>query len=120
MALTDFGKDEAMDGPGVFGATRYISFHLTNDTELSGHGYARKSLTQSQADKSATDGVVTTPDNFECWTASDGSAQRPMKFALYSALTGGNQVFEPEDLDATIPAAPADGQAYQASLSFGP
>ena len=120
MALTDFGKNAAMDGPGVFGATRYISFHLTSDTELSGNGYVRKSLTTSQAVTTSSAGVVTTPDNFECWTASTASAQRPMKFSLYSALTGGSQIYETEDLDATIPAAPGDGQAYEASLTFNP
>ena len=41
MAWTDLGKAKVMD-EGIDGATRYVSLHLTDDTELSGHGYARK------------------------------------------------------------------------------
>ena len=47
MALTNRGKQQAMS-VGIASTTRYISLHLTNNTELSGHGYARKSISPSQ------------------------------------------------------------------------
>ena len=115
--MTDRGKQQAMS-VGIASATRYISFHLTNDTELSGHGYARKSLTAAQQTVSSA-GVITGPTDLECWTASDARAQDPSKVALYDALTGGNQLFEPETLTTDV-AAPANGQAVRISLTLNP
>ena len=118
MALTDRGKELAM-GVGIASATRYISLHLTNGTELSGHGYARKAITMAEMSVSNA-GVITGPANFEIYTADDATAQRAQQCALYDAAAGGGEVFEPEALTGTIPAAPVNGQAFRLSLTMNP
>ena len=97
---------------------RFISFHLSSDTELSGHGYARKAINHSSLTVAAT-GIATGPTNLEIYTASDASAQNADKWALYDALTGGNQIYEPEDFTADV-AAPANGQAVRLTPIFNP
>ena len=118
MALTNRGKQQAMS-VGIASTTRYISLHLTNDSQLSGHGYARKSMSPGQMTVSSA-GVITGPANLEIYVASDGSAQRAQKVALYDASTGGNQLFEPQVIDATIPAAPVEGQGFRLTLTLNP
>ena len=54
------------------------------------------------------------------YVASDGSAQRAQQVALYDASTGGNQLFEPDAIDATIPAAPVEGQGFRLTLTLNP
>ena len=117
MALTNAGKSYVVKND-LDTSTEYISLHLTNDTELTGHGYARKALTSSDKTVRATDGRITGPTNFEIYTAGTNSAQQAQQVALYSAATGGNQLFEPEAIDATIPDAPANGQAFRLSLTL--
>lgn len=120
MALTNRGKRYAME-QGVFpdsDTNRFISFHLTNDTELSGHGYARKAINHSQLTVAAT-GIATGPTNYEIYTANDATAQDANKWALYDALTGGNQIYEPEAFTTDI-AAPASGQTARLTPIFNP
>ena len=117
MALTNRGKQLAMS-VGIASATRYISFQLANGTELSGHGYARKSISTAQMTVSSA-GVITGPTNLECWTASDASAQNPGQVALHDSLTGGDQIYEPEDLTTDV-AAPASGQSVRLTLTLNP
>lgn len=120
MALTNRGKRYAME-VGIFpddDTDRYISLHLSDDTELSGHGYARKSINHSQLTVAAT-GVATGPTNLEIYTASDASAQDADKFALYDAATGGNQIFEPETFSTDV-GAPANGQTVRLTPTFTP
>ena len=118
MAYTDKGL-ETVQSVGTASATRYISLHLTDDSELSDHGYARKAITAAQMSV-ATDGVITGPADHPIYTADDDSAQRAQKVALYDAETGGNQLLEPEAIDATIPAAPVDGQEFRLTLTLNP
>ena len=118
MAFTDRGKELAMS-VGIASATRYISLHLTNGTELAAHGYARKAITAAEMSTSNA-GVITGPANFEIYTANDGTAQRAQQNAVYDALTGGSQILEPEALTGTIPAAPVDGQAFRLTLTINP
>ena len=115
--FSDKGKELAMEG--IAAATRYISFHLSGGTELSGHGYARKSITAAQMSVSSA-GVLTGPADLECWTASDGSAQNPDQWNLYTALTGGDAILDgPEDLSTDV-AAPVNGQAVTLSITLTP
>ena len=117
MPYTDAAKLVAQDGPGVFGATRYVSLHLASGTELSGHGYSRAAV--APADVSvAADGDATLPANLEIYTADDDSAQVAASANIYDAATGGNAYLDaPGELDAPLPGAPADGQALQVSLT---
>ena len=120
MALTNRGKQYAME-QGVFpddDTNRFISFHLPSNTELSGHGYARKSINHSQLTIAST-GIATGPTNFQIYTASDASAQDAGKWALYDALTGGSQIYEPEDFTTDV-GAPANGQAVRLTPIFNP
>ena len=103
---------------GIASATRYIANHLSNGTELSGHGYARKAITAAQMSVSNA-GVITGPANLELWTASDGSAQDPDQWAVYDAATGGNQIYEPEDFGTDV-SAPANGQAVRLTPTMNP
>ena len=118
MALTDRGKQVTMES-GLASATRYISLHLANDTELSGHGYARKAITSDEMTVSST-GIITGPNNFGIYTANDGSAQRAQKVGMYDAASAGNQLLEPEALTGTVPAAPVNGQEFRLSLTISP
>ena len=118
MALTNRGKQQAMS-VGIASTTRYISFHLTSNAELSGHGYARKSISAGQMTVSNA-GVITGPSNLEIYVASDGSAQRAQRVALYDASTGGNRLFDPEAIDTPIPAAPVEGQGFRFTLTLNP
>ena len=117
MALTNRGKELAMS-VGIASATRYISCHLSSGNELAGHGYARKAITNAQMTVAAT-GVITLPVNLPLWTASDGSAQNPDQWAVYDALTGGAQVFEPQDFTTDV-AAPGNGQAVRLTGVLNP
>ena len=98
--------------------TRYISLHLANGTELSAHGYARKAVTLSGWTISST-GVAVGATDLEIFTATDASAQDPGQVALYSAATGGSQIYEAEDLTTDV-AAPANGQAVRLTLTLNP
>ena len=118
MAFTDRGFQQAMS-VGIDSTTRYISLHLNNDNELSGHGYARKSISPSQMTVSNS-GVITGPANFQLYIASDDAAQRAQKLAIYDASTGGNQLVEPETISSPIPAAPTNGQALQMTITLSP
>ena len=118
MAFTNRGLQQAMS-VGIASATRYISLHLTNGTELSGHGYVRKSLTTAQMTLSAA-GVITGPANLGIYTASDSAAQRAQQCALYDAASSGNQLLQPENLTGTVPAAPVNGQEFRLSLTINP
>ena len=118
--MADFsnkGKELAMEGVAV--ATRYISHHLSDNTELSGHGYARKAITAAQMSVSSA-GVLTGPTDFECWTASDGSAQNPDKWNLYTASTGGDAILSAPEGFSTDVAAPVNGQAVTLSITLTP
>ena len=117
MAFTNKGKELAMK-EGIASQTRYISLHLTNNTELSGHGYARKAITSGQMSVAST-GVVTGPADLEIYEANDGSAQRAQKVALYDSRTGGNQLLTPEAITSP-PAAPINGQAFALTLTITP
>ena len=65
-------------------------------------------------------GVITGPTNLEIYVANDDAAQQAQRVALYDASTGGNQLFEPEAIDAPIPNAPVDGQALRFTLTLNP
>lgn len=120
MALTNRGKRYAME-QGVFpssGTNRYISLHLANDTELAGHGYARAAINHAQLTVAAT-GIATGPTNHEIYTASDATAQDADKWALYDALAGGAQIYDPEDFTTDV-AAPVNGQAVRLTPIFNP
>ena len=120
MALTNRGKQYAME-VGVFpddDTNRYISLHLANSTELSGHGYARAAINHSQLTIAAT-GIATGPTNHPIYTASDATAQNADEWALYDALTAGNQIYEPEDFTTDV-AAPASGQVVRLTPIFNP
>ena len=120
MPYTDEAKRVAQEGPGVFGATRYVSGHLASDTEASGHGYSRTAVAPADVTVAA-DGTATLPDNLELYTADDDSAQVITKVNIYDALTGGNAYLDaPGELDAPLPGAPADGQALQVSVTVTP
>ena len=97
---------------------RYISLHLADGTELSGHGYARKSINHSQLTVAAT-GIATGPTDFEIYTASDATAQDADQWALYDASTGGNQIYEPEDFTTDV-GAPGNGQTVRLTPIFNP
>ena len=116
MALTDRGLELAMTGISI--ATRYISLHLSNGTELSGHGYARRGITTAQMSVSSA-GVITGPTNLEIYTANDDSAQDAAQVGLYDAASGGNQIFTPENLDNDVP-APVNGQSFRLTLTLNP
>ena len=117
MAFTNTGKNLAMRG--IAGATRYIALHLADDTELVGHGYARKAITAAEMAVSAS-GVITGPQNFGIYTANDDTAQQARKVSLYDAANGGNQILEPEALTGDVPAAPVNGQEFRLSLTIDP
>ena len=120
MALTNRGKRYAME-QGVFpdsNANRYISLHLSNNNELAGHGYARAAINHAQLTVAAT-GIATGPTNHEIYTANDATAQDANRWALYDALTGGNQIYEPEDFSTDV-AAPVNGQAVRLTPIFNP
>ena len=112
MAFTALGKQVVMD-EGIDGATRYIALHLSNDTELSGHGYARKAVLASQMTV-GTGGVTTLPANLGIFTANDSSAQRAAKVSLYRTVSGSDQLMTPEAITDTVanplPPAPINGQ----------
>ena len=118
MAWTDLGKAKVMD-EGIDGATRYVSLHLTDDTELSGHGYARKAVSTGDITVSATDGTTTLPTNLSIYTANDGSAQRAQKVGLYNSSSGADQLLEPEAITSP-PAAPISGQELQLTITITP
>ena len=115
--FTNRGLQQAMS-VGIASSTRYISLHLTNDTELSGHGYARASISTAQMTVSSA-GVITGPSNHEIYTANDGSAQQAQQVALYDAASGGNQLLSPEAITSP-PAAPVNGQAFRLTLTLNP
>ena len=117
MAFTNRGKELAMS-VGIKSASRYISLHLANGTELSGHGYARKEITTAQMVVANT-GVITGPTNLEIYEANDGSAQQAAKVALYDASSAGNQILEPEDIPSP-PDAPENGQSFRLTLTINP
>ena len=118
MALTNEGKKVAMEGPGVFGTTRYLSLHLSSKTELSGHGYARKAI--RPADVSVSNAGVATIANLDVYTASDGNAQDADKVAIYDASSGGNLLYDIQDLNVDV-AAPSNGQTFRlTSIRFDP
>ena len=118
MAFTDEGNRIVMSDEGFDSATRYISLHLANDTELSGHGYARKAITTAQMTV-GSDGEITLPANHEIYTANDGSAQQAQQWAIYDAASGGVQLLTPETL-TTIVAAPVDGQTFRLTGTISP
>lgn len=110
MAFTDTGKVEAMKG--IAALDRYVSLHLSNDTELSGHGYSRKAVSAAVLQAAiGSDGQISL-SNVDVYTATDGSAQDADKVALYDAATGGNQLMEPETLTTDV-GAPALGQTFR-------
>lgn len=117
MAFTNKGKEVVMS-EGLDSRSRYAALHLTNNTELAGHGYARKELTPAMMAVSAT-GVITVA-RFEFYTANDASAQRAQKVSIYDAATGGNQLMTPEAIAATIPPAPENGQTLRLALTLNP
>ena len=117
MALTNAGKAEIMAN-GFTANTKYISLHLTNNTELSGHGYARKAWTSGDMTVNATNGRVTATANFEIYTANDNSAQKAIKVAIYNHATNSaaaNQILTPENLTGTAPEAPILNQTFRLS-----
>ena len=118
MAFTNLGKQKVME-EGLKGAARFISLHLTNNTELSGHGYARKEVAANQMMVSNT-GVVTFPANLAIYTATDSSAQRAQKVGLYNSSSGGDALMDPEVLTGTIPPAPERDQEFRLSLTINP
>ena len=118
MALTDRGKELAMS-EGIASATRYISLHLAAGTELSGHGYARKAVAASEMTV-ASDGAITVSAPIDVYAADDASAQDADQVGLYDAATGGDQIYEPEDLTTDV-GAPGDGQTVQlTALTLNP
>jgi len=118
MGFTDRGKKICMDAVG--GAARFIGLFLANDTELSGHGYARKQISAAQMTVSSA-GVITGPANLVIYTANDGTAQRAMKVGLFASGVRGTDdaILEPEAI-TTPPAAPANGQDFRLSLTLNP
>ena len=119
MALTDRGKELAMS-VGIASATRYVSLHLADGTELDAdHGYARKAITTAEQSVSGT-GVLTVTTPLDVYTADDAAAQDADQAAMYDAATGGAQIYEPEDLTTDV-AAPGDGQTFRlTSCRFNP
>ena len=105
---------------GVFGATRYVALFLTDDTELSGHGYSREDVTSAQASVHATTGVVTFPTNLEIYTANDDSAQRAQRFNIMDAATGGSALLEDNAVITAPPLAPVNGQTFRMSITVTP
>ena len=118
MAYTDRGKELAQS-VGIASATRYVSLHLAAGTELSGHGYARKAITASEMSV-GSDGTITVSAPLDVYTATDATAQDADQVGLYDAATGGDQIYEPEDLTTDV-GAPDDGQTFQlSSLTLNP
>ena len=117
MAFTNEGLAEVMES-GLASATRYIALFSDASTQLSGHGYARASITTAQMSVSNA-GVITGPTNHEIYTADDASAVQATHVALYDAATGGNQLLEPEAITSP-PIAPVNGQAFRLTLTINP
>lgn len=117
MAFTDLGKNKIMD-EGIDGAPRFISLHLADDSELSGHGYSRSEISITEW-TIASDGVATGPTHHPIYTANDDSAQRGMKIGLYNSVAGSDQLMEPEDI-SNPPPAPANGQSVQLTVTVNP
>lgn len=116
MALLDDGKNKAMDG--IILGTTYICLTLANDTELSGHGYARKAV--SAGDWTVSSAGVATVSNVDVYTASDGSAQQAQKVGLASSTTGSINLLSAETL-TTVPSAPGNGATFRlTSLTLNP
>ena len=122
MAFTELGKQVVMD-EGIDGATRYVALHLANNTELSGHGYARKAVLASQM-AVGVGGVTTLPANLSIYTANDGAAQQAQRVSLYRSLSGNDELMTPEAItdttDDPLPDAPQNGQTLQLSITFNP
>ena len=115
MAFTDPGKGIVMD-EGIDGSDRYLSLHLSNGTELNGHGYARKMVTSAQIDVASATGVSTLISSILpllIYTANDASAQVAAQVALYSASTGGVQIYQPQNLTNPPALAPVSGQSFE-------
>lgn len=108
MALPDAGKNEALQG--LLDGTRYIALLLANDTELSGHGYARKAIALSSW--TITGGVATAAVPLEIYTATDGSAQQAGKAQIFDAATTGNALTDAVTL-SPLPAAPSNGGTFR-------
>lgn len=124
MALTNDGKVIIMS-EGFAGSTKYISLHLADNTELSGHGYARKAWVTGDMTVNQTNGRVSAPANYEIYTANDGSAQKAAKVGIYShsasTESGDKQILSPENLAGSAPAAPILNQTFRlASLVIIP
>ena len=124
MPFSEQGKGIVMD-EGIDGSNRHISLHLADNTELSGHGYSRTEVSAANINVDTADGVATLASSIlplTLYTANDDGAQVAVKAALYSAATGGVQIYEPEDLDTGAPtAAPIDGQGFElTSVTLNP
>ena len=117
MAFTDRGKQQAMS-VGIASATRYISLHLADGTELNGHGYSRAAITTAQMTVNAA-GVITGPANHPVYTANDGAAQRAIQLGLYASSAGADQLMGPENITSP-PAAPVNGQEFRINLTINP
>ena len=118
MAYTNLGLQQ-VQSVGIASVTRYLSLHLANDTELAGHGYARRALAPSQMTVSAA-GVVTVLTPLDVYTASGATAQDADKAALYRTAAGNDQLMEPENLTTDV-GAPTDGQTFRlTSLTLRP
>ena len=116
MAWTDYMKKRLMDTEAFNASDKYIAL-ATSSTELSGHGYQRGRWRTSNMNVSAA-GVVTGA-RFEIYSATDGSAQRATRIAVFDAASGGNMILGWENISSP-PAAPTQGQAVNVTPSVTP
>ena len=119
MALTNNGKVLAMGG--IASASRWVSLHQANGTELSGNGYARKEITSANMTV-GTNGVITVPQ-LDVYTATTGppTAVKASQVGLYDAATAGNLLFDLETIaNVDDVAAPIANQTVRITLTINP
>lgn len=120
MGLTTAGKVDAMEG--VFDSSVYVALFRGNSELTAGqNGYARSEVTAAQSSVDSSTGVVTFPPNHEIYTGTGtGTAVVATRVAIYDAVTGGNQILEPEDITSPPSAAPVANQAFRMTIRINP
>ena len=119
MALTNEGK-RLSQASGLWSGTRYVSLHLLNDTELSLGGYSRRSITAADRTISSA-GIVTGTTPLQIYIADGANAQVAFKFSVWDASSGGNMLYEVENIDSPPATAPVDMQGFNlTNLTFNP
>ena len=110
MAWTTYFKNQVAANE-FQDSTKYVGLAI-DGTELTGNGYARAAWLTTEMTLANDTSVITNSAIIVAYTPTTDSAQDADEFAIFDAVSGGNQLTDWEDLTSDV-AAPELGQRIQ-------